>query len=180
MRKAIQTQVAALSFIFVSRSLFTIFPDLLKNNYIFVVIINLLYLLANVVPIWFFLELKKEMEEEIRIGTVIDLVLVCLSFNLVHRVLIVALNLGVSTLYVERLLYQIRFIVPILLYNSLLYFFLKVRQRCINTRFSKLKNIFQMNEIGFGLLVLITAAGVIDHLTGGNLYQGNDKRSISD
>jgi hypothetical protein len=49
-------------------------------------------------------------------------------------------------------------------------FLINIRKKSDNTKFARLKNIYQLNEIGFGLLFLITAAGLIDHLTGGNLY----------
>jgi len=170
MKNAISAQIVSVTFIFITKLIFTLFPNILFGNEAIAKLNSLLILAANAIPIWFFLELKKELLKEIDIKPVIDLILFCLFLKLINRLLITTLHLGVSTLFIERLLYQFRFVVPILFYNCMIFFFIQVRKRSIHTRFGELKNTCQVNEIGFGLLALMTAVGLIDHLTGGNIY----------
>lgn len=171
MKNAVYAQILSVTFIFLSRFLFTIFPNIIRGNISYVITSSLLYLAANAVPIWFFLELRQEVNRVFNIQRVFDLLITCLVLNLVHRFLIVLLTLELSTVFIQRFLFVISPIIPVVLYGCMVFFFMNLSKKSENSKFSGLKNIYQMNEIGFGLLALITAAGLIDHLTGGNLYR---------
>jgi len=61
----------------------------------------------------------------------------------------------------------------LILYNALLVFFKNLKKKSPETRLAQLESIFKMNETGFGLLFMITVAGLVDYSAGGRFFQNS-------
>jgi len=173
MKKATYAILFSTAFIFLSRLIFTFEPHFLKDQPGWVIFTSFVYLIVHAVPIYYFWQLRVKLVPELEIGSKIDLLLFVLILNLLHRAIIVLLNLSFSALWLERIHYNIRFVIPLILYNALLVFFKNLKKKSPETRLAQLESIFKMNETGFGLLFMITVAGLVDYSAGGRFFQNS-------
>jgi hypothetical protein len=170
MKKHTYSMIFSLSFIFISKFIFTIFPDNLNGNYNLICLTSCLYLIAHTVPLLYFLQFSNYIETGTGSRLALDLLVTALCINLFHRIAIAFLTLGISNILLERILYQIKYFVPVILYLAFTFFFFRLRKKTAIKVFSQYNKIYLMNGISFGLLSLFTIAGLIDHIAKAELY----------